>query len=114
MPRVKTELLQEGMVVSSDVKDLDNMLLIPKGCRLTARQIGILQAWGVPQIEVAASAAIDDTDLLAKMPPEQVEKLSQELRATFWKADDADLVFAELFKLLLRRRADRRRPRTGA
>src|SRR5688572_16980257 len=101
MPRIKTELLQEGMVVSCDVKNLDHMLLIPNGCRLTARQINILQAWGVPHIEVAASGATDDTDLLAKMPPEQLEKLSQELRARFWKADDADPVFTELFQLML-------------
>jgi hypothetical protein len=113
MPRIKTELLQEGMVVSCDVKNIDNMLLIPNGCKLTVRQIGILQAWGVTQIDVAALGEGGDTDRLAKMPPEMVEKLSQEIRATFWKADDADPVFAELFKLLLRRRANRPVPNSG-
>lgn len=107
MPRIKTELLQEGMVVSSDVKNMDNMLLIPSGCKLTSRQIGILQAWGVTDIEVASSGGGEDTDQLTKMTPEAIEKLSAEVRATFWKADDSDPVFAELFKIVLRRRANR-------
>jgi hypothetical protein len=113
MPRIKTELLQEGMVVSCDVKNIDNMLLIPSGCKLTARQIGILQAWGVSQIDVATLGEGGDTDRLAKMAPEMVEKLSQEIRDTFWKVDEADPVFAELFKLLLRRRANRPVSKSG-
>ena len=105
MPRIKTELLQEGMVVSSDVKNIDNMLLIPKDCKLTARQIGILQAWGVTEIEVAASEKTSNTDILSKMSPEVLAKLGEEIKATFWKADETDPVYSELFKILLRRRA---------
>ncbi len=111
MPRIKTEHLQEGMVVSSDVKNMDGMLLIPSGCKLTARQIGILQAWGVTDIEVASSGG-EDTDQLTKMTPEAIEKLSAEVRSSFWKTDDSDPVFAELFKIILRRRANR--PKTAA
>jgi hypothetical protein len=107
MPRIKTELLQEGMVVSSDVRNIDNMLLIPSGCTLTARQINILQAWGVTELDVQTAAATQDTDLLAKLPPEVLTRWKDELKATFWKADEADPVFAEIFKLMLRRRASR-------
>ncbi|MFO1514201.1 MAG: hypothetical protein U1F83_15015 [Verrucomicrobiota bacterium] len=107
MPRIKTELLQEGMVVSSDVRNIDNMLLIPSGCTLTARQINILQAWGVTELDVQTAAATQDTDQLAKLPPEVLTRWTEELKATFWKADEADPVFAEIFKLMLRRRASR-------
>jgi len=109
MPRVKTESLQEGMVVSADVKNIDNMLLIPSGCTLTARQIGILQAWGVTDIDVKASGDAENLDALAAMPADALERLTAEVRAGFWKADDADPVFAELFKVILRRRANRPR-----
>lgn len=95
------------MIVSNDVKNIDNMLLIPNGCKLTARQIGILQAWGVADIEVTATGGADDTDQLTKLSPEAIEQLSAEVRATFWKADDTDPVFSELFKIILRRRANR-------
>lgn len=97
------------MVVSGDVKNIDNMLLIPSGCKLTARQIGILQAWGVSNIEVVACDGTSDTDVLAKLSPEELEGLSAEVRRTFWKADDSDPVFTELFKLILQRRAGLKR-----
>jgi hypothetical protein len=93
------------MIVGRDVKNLDNMLLIPSGCKLTTRQIGILQAWGVTEIEIEAGGPGADTDLLAKLSPEALATLTDEIRATFWKADDQDPVFAELLKILLRRRA---------
>jgi hypothetical protein len=111
MPRIKTELLQDGMVVSRDVKNIDNMLLIPSGCKLTARQIGILQAWGVTEIDIEAGGPGADTDQLAKLSPEALTALTQELRAMFWKADDNDPVFAEVLKLMLRRRASRLGPK---
>lgn len=107
MPRIKTESLQEGMVVSADVKNIDNMLLIPSGCILTARQIGILQAWGVDNIEVKSSGDSENVDKLDTMPADALERLTAEVRASFWKADDADPVFVELFKIILRRRANR-------
>lgn len=107
MPRIKTELVQEGMVVSSDVRNIDNMLLIPSGCKLTARQIGILQAWGVADIEVTAGGGGEEVDQLTTMAPEALEKLTAEVRARFWKVDDADPVFLEMFKLVMRRTANR-------
>ena len=107
MPRIKTELLQEGMVVSADVRNIDDMLLIPSGCTLTARQIGILQAWGVTDLEVETDGRSPDTDLLAKVPPELLARWSDELKATFWKVDEADPVFMEIFNVMLRRKAVR-------
>ena len=107
MPRIKTESLTEGMVVSADVKNIDQMLLIPSGCTLTARQIGILQAWGVDNIEVTSAGDSGSADMLETMPADALERLTAEVRASFWKADDADPVFAELFKVILRRRANR-------
>jgi hypothetical protein len=106
MPRVKTESLQEGMVVSTDVKNIDGMLLIPSGGRLSERQIDILQAWGVEEIEVQATGGGDtDADPLARLSPEAAAKMTAELRARFWNPDEAHPVFVEVFKLLLQRRA---------
>lgn len=105
MPRIKTELLKEGMVVISDVKNLHDMLLIPAGGVLSERQIGILQAWGVGDVEVEHSKATEESDPVARLSDETRERLQQEIRKHFWDADDSNPFFAELSKLLLQRRA---------
>ncbi len=108
MPRVKTESLQEGMVVASDVKNIDGMLLIPSGSTLSMRQIDILQAWGVAEIEVEVTGDGDaDSDPLTKLSPEVLAQMTAELKALFWNPDEAHPVFAEVFKLMLQRGARR-------
>ena len=104
MPKIKIESLQEGMVVVSDVKNIDNMLLIPAGCTLSERQINILKAWGVSEVEVVASETQEDTDILTKLSAEEVERLSAEVKERFWKVDEANPVFMEIFILILQRR----------
>jgi hypothetical protein len=105
MPRIKTEQLIEGMVVSTDVMNLDNMLLIPAGAALSERQINILQAWGVAEVEVKASESVPDTDPLAKLSPEELEKMTREVKGRFWQPVEADPVFTEIFRLVLQRHA---------
>jgi hypothetical protein len=105
MPRIKTELLKAGMVVANDVKNIDDMLLIPIGCVLSERQINILQAWGVAEIEVQNSDAIADTTPLKRLSPERAEKVAAEIKARFWSADESNPVHREIFNLILNRRA---------
>ena len=107
MPRIKTEQLKEGMIVVGDVKNIDDMLLIPAGAKLTSRQIGILQAWGVLEIDVARGDAGDNSDPVAKLSPEALAKATEKTRALFWKLDDTDPACAEIFRLVLRRRVKR-------
>jgi hypothetical protein len=105
MPKIKIDSIQEGMVVVSDVKNIDNMLLIAAGCTLSERQINILKAWGVSEVEVMASAeASEDTDSLTKLSSEEVEKLSAEVKQRFWRVDESNPVFTEIFILILQRR----------
>jgi hypothetical protein len=105
MPRIKTESLQEGMVVSCDVKNLDNMLLIPAGCNLTERQINILQAWGVAEIDIQDTKALEDADPLANLAPEAVAKMMAEVKRLFWQPDESNPVCVEIFNVMLRRHA---------
>ncbi len=105
MPRVKTGDLKEGMVVARDVKNIDDMLLLPAKGLLTDRQITILKAWGVAEIDVEASDLIENQDPLARLSPEVVARLTAEIKAQFWQADESNPVFAEVFKLMLWRRA---------
>jgi hypothetical protein len=106
--RLKSEALQPGMVVARDVKNIDGMLLTPSGCALSERQINILQAWGVTEVEVEAGEEMARAyDPLAQLPPETLVKLTADLRARFWKPDDFGPVPAEIFKLIQLRQARR-------
>ena len=106
MPRIRVEALQVGVTVAADVKNIDGMLVIPKGVTLGERQIGILQAWGVAEVEVEAGEGDENqTDLLGKLPPETLARLTEETKAPFWEADESNPVYAEIFKELLLRRA---------
>ncbi len=109
MPKLKVERLQEGMVVAVDVRNMDQMLLLPAGCTLAQKQIGILQAWGVTDVEVEATDDfVDRDDPLTELPPEEVVRLTAETKALFWQLDETFLVEMEIFKLVLRRAARRR------
>ena len=106
--RVKSEELQPGMVVARDVKNIDGMLLAPLGCELSERQIGILQAWGVSEVEVEANEEQAKAhDPLAQLPPEVAAKIMADLRARFWKPDEFGPVPAAIFQLMLLREARR-------
>jgi hypothetical protein len=101
MPKIKIDFIQEGMVVGSDVKNIDNMLLVPAGSALTERQINILKAWGVIEVEVIARET--GSSPLAKLPSEELDRLLTEVRERFWEVDETNPVFMEIFKLVLHR-----------
>ena len=113
MARLKTELLGAGMTVARDITNLDGILLIPAGSTLSDRQIGILQAWGVTEVEVQASEALPDADPLARLSPQEATKLRKQLRDLFWRPAESDPIFVEIFELLLRREARKRTTRTS-
>ena len=113
MTRIKTEKLREGMVVAADVKNMDDMLLLPAGTAITERSIHILSAWGIEQIPIEGSddqAAVGDP--FQSLPPEEQEKLTKQLQDTYFKDISTSPVQLEIFKLALTRRALQLRERS--
>ncbi len=106
MPKIKLDALHEGMVVTADVKNLDDMLLIPAGCELTARHIRILQTWGVSEVTVESAGEDEDhTDPLSRLSPEVAARLTSETKATFWNFDESNAIQKELLRLSILRKA---------
>lgn len=94
------------MITAADVRNMDNMLLIPAGCTLSGRQINILHSWGIEEIEVAATEGVEESvNPLARLSPEEVERLTAQVKAQFWKLEETDPVQMEIFKLVLYRQA---------
>ncbi len=105
MPKVKLEALQPGMVVTADVKNMDDMLLIPAGCELSEKHINILQSWGVTDVEVDSAGSGDASkDPLQQLAPEVLERLKEETKALFWSLNLNNAVEQEVYNLVLRRR----------
>ena len=106
MPKIKTEALRAGLVVASEVKHMDTMLLVPAGCVITEKHIEILSAWGVSEIEVQACEGVEEAgDILQKLPPELLNEVTARLEGIFWEPKDINPVQAEAFRLALRRKA---------
>jgi hypothetical protein len=106
MPKVKIASVREGMVVSADVKNMDNMLLIPTGCALNEKHIDILNAWGIAEVQVESGGNAEVSgDILEQLPPETLEQTRKDLAAIFWDPIDKNPIQAETFDLALRRKA---------
>ncbi len=106
MPQVKVETLKIGMIVSADVRNMDNMLLMPAGCAITEKHIDILNAWGITEIQVDASDEdVQPADILQRLPPEIIAKLTEDLQKLFWDPNQQGPVHQEIFQLMLRRKA---------
>ena len=59
MKHVRTEVLQAGMVVASDVIAKGNQLVFPKGYVLTERAIGRLEAYEIYDIRIEDPVGIE-------------------------------------------------------
>lgn len=94
------------MVVARDVKNIDGMLLVPSGCALTERQVGILQAWGVTEAEVEACDDVPaSSNPLEALPPGLLAQMTAHLKDRFWRLDEASPVQMEIFNQVLLREA---------
>jgi hypothetical protein len=103
MPKIKLDAVSEGMTVAADVKNMDDMLLVPAGCVLTERHIKILRTWGISEVQIDGEEQGSTT--LMTIAPDVLCRMEDELRKTFWEFDSKLPVQQEIFKLALRRRA---------
>jgi hypothetical protein len=82
------------------------MLLAPAGCELTERHISILETWGITEVAVEASEETQaPVDPLSQLSPGKLARLQHELRDIFWEYDESNPIHAEIFNLMLRRKA---------
>ncbi|HOW67662.1 MAG TPA: hypothetical protein P5186_14725 [Candidatus Paceibacterota bacterium] len=105
MPKIKTESLRENMVAATDVKNMDDMLLIPAGTRLTEKHINILLTWGIEEVVVEAGDQVNEpVDPLRTIPPEMLQRITADVRKRFRSLDDSSPVQQEILRLAILRR----------
>ncbi|MCH6256418.1 hypothetical protein MLD52_07650 [Puniceicoccaceae bacterium K14] len=78
MPLKPPNDLEEGMILASDVCNLDGQILFTKGLELTTRHIDILQMWGIPKVEISGEEEEEEAINLDQFSPAVIEQ-SEEL-----------------------------------
>lgn len=82
--------VEPGMVPCIDVCDLTGRVLVPAGTALNAKQIKLLKAWGIRNIDIAH-------DLSDELPSQDLQYWEQEVRS---RIDIADLHHPLVLKLI--------------
>lgn len=103
MALVKIDKLQQGMVVSEDVRDISERLLLSKGVEIGDQHIRILKMWGVFEIEVDTAGPMEVRES-SSLDSEQAGAVSQALSRKFSNLDLAHPVIREILKLSIERR----------
>ncbi|MFZ5807077.1 MAG: hypothetical protein ACOY3I_07720 [Verrucomicrobiota bacterium] len=103
MPKIDAENAEVGMVLASDVQNLNGQLLMPKGMALAEKHLWLLKTWGIQHIDIiskegAVSAANQE------LSEEEIRRYTPGLREIFGGAEENDLWMQELFKLCLERK----------
>lgn len=108
MAKVKLDNLREGMVVTADVRNLDDMLLFPAGTELSARHLKVMRSWGISEVRVEDGDEVEDvSDPLRRLSPESLAQLEENLRSIFWKFDDSQPLQQTVYRLMLMRQVRR-------
>ena len=69
MKHVRTEILQAGMVIASDVIARNNQLVFPKGYVLTEKALGRLESYGIKDVRIEDPVGIE----VEEIPEEDIE-----------------------------------------
>jgi len=106
VPKIKIEDVAEGMVVESDVRNLNDMVLISKGTRLSRGMVEKMVAWGVAEVDIRASEELRQIlDPVELLPADVAERFSGEVRERFPQLEEGDELMNELYRIAVRRKA---------
>ena len=98
MGYISVENIRQGMVLSEDVRDINNRLLLSKDQEITNKQIRILKIWGVTAVNV-----VDEEEIEKKeepyVSPEVIEKVLDKTKKIFKNVDLDHPAMSEIFRL---------------
>jgi len=95
---VHTDKLQEDMVLSKDIKDINGRLLLAKGEKIHANHIRIFKMWGIPEVIVIGDFGSEE-DSESHVEPDLYDKISEYTKYIFKHADVSHPAVEELFRL---------------
>ena len=95
---ISVDALENGMVLSEDVFDINARLLLSKGQQITTKHIRILKVWGVIDVNVVGNKGQKDRED-APVDPEIIETVKASTQEIFKNIDLEHPAIEEIFKL---------------
>lgn len=103
MPKIEAQKAEEGMVLASDVLNLNGQLLMPKGTKLVEKHLWLFKTWGINHIDIVSQDGASST-ANTELTDEEIRMHTPGLREIFGGTEEKDLWMQELFKLCLERK----------
>jgi hypothetical protein len=106
MAKINIEYLKEGMILNSDVKDINGRLILGAEAVLTEKHLYIFKSWGVTEADIKGITE-EEVDVLVteEIPPLILEKAEKKLGEIFRHTDHNHPVIKELFRFCTLREA---------
>lgn|SRR5208282_4661676 len=105
MARICVDMIQPGMLLSGDVRDITGRLLLKAGSVIAERHLYIFKAWGVTGAEIEVSQDRPEQKVETWADPGLMAHIDADLRKIFIHANLEEPFVKELFLLAGSRRA---------
>ena len=95
---ISIDEIKQGMVLSDDVLDINQKLLLTKGQTITSKHIRIFKIWGITEVNVFGK---DEkiSGIKPRLDPELTKKIEDQTKQKFKNIDLEHPVVKEIFKL---------------
>ena len=97
MGYIAVDSLEQGMILSEDVRDINTRLLLSKGQKIVPKHIRILKIWGVTEVNIVGSAQDKDEEMPAA-DPERMEHIKDAVDLEFKHLDLKHPILFEIYK----------------
>jgi hypothetical protein len=96
---INIDYLQPGMILNSDVKDINGRLLLGAEAELTEKHLYIFRVWGITEADIKGVTEEDVNDLVTEeVDPVILKEAERELNKIFLHTDQNHPAIKELLR----------------
>jgi HD-like signal output (HDOD) protein len=96
MGYIAVDNLEQGMVLSEDVRDINTRLLLSKGQKIVPKHIRILKIWGVTEVKIVGNQDEHALDIPAA-DPERAKQIQAAIEMVFKRVNLENQLFNEIY-----------------
>jgi HD-like signal output (HDOD) protein len=100
MGYIAVDNLEQGMIVSEDVRDINTRLLLSKGQKIGPKHVRILKIWGITEVNIVGAQA-DETVVMPISDPEKERRAKASLTRIFKHLDLGNPLLKEICRTSL-------------